>query len=111
MFGGFGSFSYQGFNIDAEVDFKKDKGVLGTNEFISYLEINYLVLSGIDLKFMYDFYDPDTEYTTGSESRYSLGLEFFPLYGIELRPIYRFIVQTPGNINRNEFDFLFHFYL
>lgn len=120
IYGGFGSLSYHAFTLNTEIDFKKDKAALGTNEFISYLEFNYLILDGVDVKFMYDFYDPDTKYLTGSESKYSFGLEFFPIQSVELRPVYRIITNTrgyriitntPGSDNENEFDFLVHFYL
>lgn len=111
MFGGFGSVSYKDFTINGELDFKRDKAALNTNEFISYLECNYLLTDGVDLKFMYDFYDPDVKYTTGSESRYSFGLEFFPMNGVELRPMYRIFSETPTNFRNNQFDFLIHFYL
>ncbi|MGA3286905.1 MAG: hypothetical protein ABSD46_05745 [Bacteroidota bacterium] len=111
MFGGFAGASYKDVTIQAELDIKKDKSTLGTNEFISYIEINYLVLDGVDLKFMYDFYDPDIDYKTGSESRYSIGAEFFPLPGVGLSPMYRILANTPGNVRQNEFDFIMHLFL
>jgi len=111
MFGGFGGASYQGLTLNTEIDIKKDKATLGTNEFVSYLELNYLLLDGVDLKFIYDYYDPDTDYRTGSQSRYSFGLEFFPLNGLEVRPLYRLLKEEPADIRNNEFDFLIHFYL
>jgi hypothetical protein len=111
MFGGFGSVSYEGFTVNGEVDFKRDKSALNTHEFISYLECNYLVTDGVDLKFMYDFYDPDVKYATGTESRYSFGLEFFPMNGVEFRPMYRILREKPFEIRNDEFDFLIHFYL
>lgn len=111
MFGGFGSVSYEGFTVNGEVDFKRDKSALNTNEFISYLECNYLVTDGVDLKFMFDFYDPDVKYATGTESRYSFGLEFFPMNGVEFRPMYRILKEKPFEIRNDEFDFLIHFYL
>lgn len=111
MFGGFGGISYHGLTLNSEVDIKKDNATLGTNELIAYLELNYLVIDGVDLKFMYDFYDPDKKYKTGSQSRYSIGLEFFPINGLEVRPIYRIREETPIDIRNNEFDFLIHFYL
>jgi hypothetical protein len=111
MYGGFAGVSYNDVTMNAELDIEKDKTTLGTNEFISYIEINYLVLDGVDLKFMYDFYDPDIDYKTGGESRYSIGAEFFPLPGVELRPMYRIDIKNPGNIKQNEFDFLLHLFL
>ena len=97
--------------MNLEVDLKKDKAALGTNEFISYLEVNYVILGGLDLKFIYDFYDPDLDYRTGSEARYSVGAEFFPLPGIEVRPMVRIHSTTPGDIQQNEFDFLVHLFI
>ena len=111
MYSGFAGVSYNDVTINTELDLKKNKATLGTNEFISYIEINYLLLDGVDLKFMYDFYDPDIDYKTGSESRYSIGAEFFPLPGIELRPLYRILANTPGNVRQNEFDLIMHLFL
>ncbi len=111
MFGGFGGVSYEGFTLNSEIDFKKDKAGYGTNELISYLELNYLLIDGIDLKFIYDFHDPDTKYQTGSQSRYSLGLELFPINGLEIRPVYRILKEEPVNDRNNGFDCLIHFYL
>ena len=111
MYGGFAGVGYKDLTLHAEVDMKKDKGGLATQEFISYLEINYLLMNGLDLKFMYDFYDPDIDYKTGSESRYSFGVEFFPLPGIELRPMLRFVTPMPGNERETEFDLLLHLFL
>lgn len=111
MYGGFGALSYKRFTLNTEVDFKTDWAALRTDEFISYLELNYLLLDGLDLKFIYDFYDPDINVKSGSESRYSVGVEFFPIQGIELRPLFRLDVKTPGNIQQHEFDLLVHFFL
>jgi hypothetical protein len=111
MFGGFAGIYYNDITLNAELDIKKDKTGLGTNEFISFVEINYLLLDGVDLKFMYDFYDPDIDLKTGSESRYSIGMEFFPIYGVELRPMYRIHTKEPGKLDQNEFDLLLHLFL
>ena len=111
MYGGFAGFGYKDVTVHGEVDLKKDNAVLGTSEFISYLEVNYMITGGLDLKFIYDFYDPDLKYLTGSETRYSVGAEFFPSPGIKLSPIFRFHSTTPGDIQQNEFDFLTHFFI
>jgi hypothetical protein len=111
MVGGFAGFGYKDVTVHGEVDLKKDKAVLGTNEFISYLEVNYVVIDGLDLKFIYDFYDPDLDSLTGSETRYSVGAEFFPLPGVEVRPMVRFHSKTPGDVQQNEFDFLIHLFI
>lgn len=111
MFGGFGGVSYQRLALSAEFDLKKDKAGYGTNELISYLELNYLLIDGLDLKFIHDFHDPDVKYRTGSQSRYSLGLEFFPVNGVEIRPMYRIHKEDPVDVQNNLFDCLVHFYL
>jgi hypothetical protein len=111
MYGGFAGVYYHDLTLHAELDIKKDKTTLGRPELISYLEMNYLILDGVDLKFMYDFYDPDIDYKTGSESRYSVGAEFFPLPGVELRPMYRIHTNSTGAAQQNEFDFLIHLFL
>jgi len=111
MFGGFGGAGYKGVVINGEIDLKKNNGGLGTKELISYVEANYLLMNGVDLKLMYDYYDPDTGYKTGFQSRYSIGFEFFPMYGVELRPMYRILKEEPTPIANNEFHFLIHFYL
>jgi hypothetical protein len=111
MYGGFAGLYYKDISVHAEVDMKKDKVGTGTQELISYLEVNYLLMNGVDLKFMYDFYDPDIDLKTGSESRYSFGVEFFPLPGLEVRPMYRIINSMPGIPQEREFDFLVHLYL
>jgi hypothetical protein len=111
MYGGFAGFGYKDVTVHGEVDLKKDKAVLGTSEFISYLEVNYVVIDGLDLKFIYDFYDPDLDSLTGSETRYSIGAEFFPLPGVEVRPMVRFHSKTPGDVQQNEFDFLIHLFI
>jgi hypothetical protein len=48
---------------------------------------------------------------SGSTSRYSIGAEFFPIGGVEVRPVYRFIIEDPVDVKNNEFDVLFHIYL
>lgn len=111
MYGGFAGLYYKDVAINAEIDMKKDKAEPGTQELITYLEINCLLLNGFYLKFMYDFYDPDIDYKTGSESRYSLGIEFFPLPGVEMRPVFRILKNTPGDAHDKEFDFLVHLFL
>jgi hypothetical protein len=111
MFGGFGGVSYKNLVLNGEIDIKKNNSALGTKELISLIEANYLITNGVDLKLMYDYYDPNIEYKTGMQSRYSIGLEFFPMYGVELRPMYRIVKEEPNEVRNNEFHFLIHFYL
>jgi hypothetical protein len=60
---------------------------------------------------IYDFYDPDLDVKTGSFSRYSFGFEFFPIAGVEVRPLYRINQEDPTDSTNDEFHLLLHFYL
>ena len=111
MFGGFGSVSYGDFTLMAEVDWIKKTVVGDTTAFILYAEADYILTPGFDLKFIYDFYDPNKDLKTGSMSRVSFGFEFFPISGIEVRPLYRILTENPTDIKNNEFNLVVHFYL
>lgn len=110
--GGFGSFSYGLLTLLGEVDFLRTTS-LGTTVtgVVSYVEADYMVAQGVDLKIAYDFYDPDRDLKTGATSRYSVGVEFFPISGVEVRPVYRLITEDPSSRKLNEFDLMFHIYL
>lgn len=112
LLGGFGSFSYQQFTLFGEADLIKSKNTGATlNGLVTYIEADYVVTPGLDLKVAYDFYDPDVDLKSGSFSRYSIGLEFFPIAGVEVRPMYRILKEDPTDVKNDEFHFLIHFYL
>jgi hypothetical protein len=112
LFGGLGAITYRTLTVTGEVDLVRNDS-LGrkVNGLVVYAEANIVVTQGVDLKFGYDFYDPDTEVKSGSQSRYTFGVEFFPLSGVEVRPLYRINSEDPVSIRNNEFDLLVHFYL
>lgn len=112
IFGALGSFSFRDITIFGEVDWLKNKvGGATTTGLVSLVEADVMVTPGVDLKFMYEFADPDIDLKTGSISRYSFGVEFFPISGVEVRPLYRVNSEDPTNISNNEFNLLIHFYL
>lgn len=78
---------------------------------IIYGELNYLLFSGVDLKFGYEFYDPNLKLKDGSITRWTIGAELFPLTGVEVRPLYRINQEKPTDLLNNELHVLFHFYL
>ena len=112
LFGAIGSFSFNDFSIMGEVDWISNK-VAGTTTkgIVTYVEADYAATPGLDIKVMYEFFDRDVDFKTGSQSRYSLGFEFFPISGVEVRPLYRFNVEDPTNVSNDEFNLLIHFYL
>jgi hypothetical protein len=110
--GGLGSFSYDTFTLTGEVDMlRKDESGAKTDGLVIYGEADYMVVQGLDLKVIYDFYDPDLDVKTGSFSRYSFGFEFFPIAGVEVRPLYRINQEDPTDSTNDEFHLLLHFYL
>lgn len=111
MYGAFGSFSHKDFTVFGEVDAIKTKLGQSVSGLVAYLEADYVVTPGLDLKLAYDFYDRDTDLKTGATSRYSVGLEFFPLPGVELRPIYRYVKYQTIDAKADEFNLVIHFYL
>ncbi len=75
------------------------------------VEGNYMVVPGFDLKVIYDFFDPDTDVQTGSVTRLSGGFEFFPLSGVEVRPLLRMTTDDVLKRDVTDLHILFHFYL
>lgn len=75
------------------------------------VEIDYLLSEGIDLKVMYDFFDPNTSIKTGTATRISSGVEFFPLSGVELRPLVRYTKDSLLDRNSTDVQILIHLYL
>lgn len=75
------------------------------------VEASYLLSSGFDLKFMYDFFDPNIDVQSGTATRYSAGFELFPVSGVEVRPLYRYTDDTVLQVKTTDIHVLFHFYL
>ena len=111
IFGGFGSFTYDNLTVMGEVDLVKHQNAGDTTRIATYLEADYVATPGLDLKFIYDFYDSDKDLKTGAVSRYSFGFEFFPIAGVEVRPLYRISKEEPTERKNNEFLVVFHFFL
>ncbi|MER3524351.1 MAG: hypothetical protein C4326_09860 [Ignavibacteria bacterium] len=112
LFGVLGSCSFNDFTLFGEVDWLRDEqsGAKRTG-LVSLIEADYVLTPGVDVKFMYEFADPDIDLKTGSASRYSIGVEFFPISGVEVRPVYRINREKPTNVKNDEFNLLIHFYL
>jgi hypothetical protein len=75
------------------------------------VEASYMVVQGFDLKVMYDFFDPNTDMKSGKAERYSAGVEFIPVGGVEVRPLYRYTKDSILGRNTTELQVLFHLYL
>jgi hypothetical protein len=112
-YGGFGSFSVGDFTLLGEADWiRSSPAGVTTTALATYTEADFMVTQGVDIKLAYDFYDQDIHYKTGAKSRYSIGVEFFPVSGVEIRPVYRILRQQNPDIGMmNEFDLMLHLYL
>lgn len=115
IWGGFGVITLsQNLTILGEVDFLQshnsvlNKQVTGN---VLYTEVNYLLFDGVDLKLGYEFYDPNIDLQDGSISRITVGAEFFPMSGVEVRPVFRINSEEPTDRSNNELLVLFHFFL
>jgi hypothetical protein len=75
------------------------------------VEADYLLTDGLDLKLMYDFFDPNTDVKSGTATRLSGGVEFVPLSGVEVRPLIRYTKDTLLDRNTTEFQVLVHLFL
>ena len=112
LYGAFGSLGLGRLTLIGEGDFVRTAiPARTTTGALLYVEANYAVVDGVELKAAYDFYDPDKDVKSGATARYSIGAEFFPIGGVEVRPVYRFIIEDPVNVKNNEFDMVFHIYI
>lgn len=109
--GSFGTISVGDLTVLGEMDMIRTTVASTVTAYAGFGEVDYVVTPGVDLKFMYDFFDPDKDLKTGSVSRYSVGFEFFPVSGVEVRPLYRIVVEEPKDLPNNELHVLFHIYL
>ncbi len=110
--GGFGMVGIADFTVIGEVDLLKSDISGAKKEGLAvFVEGDYMVVQGFDLKAIYDFYDEDLDLATGTQSRYSFGFEFFPISGVEVRPLYRIVKEEPTDVDNDEFHLLLHFYL
>lgn len=115
MWGAFGVIAIdKNLTLQGELDFLQthntalNKMVTGN---VIYTEANYIVFNGVDLKFGYEFYDPNIDRQDGSLSRITIGAEFFPLSGVEVRPLYRINQESPTELSNNELLIMMHFFL
>lgn len=75
------------------------------------IEADYELLQGLDLKCMYDFFDPNTDVKSGTAVRYSGGFEFMPVSGVEVRPLFRYTKDSILNRNTTDLQIMIHFFL
>ncbi|MCF7825872.1 MAG: hypothetical protein K9M55_07710 [Candidatus Marinimicrobia bacterium] len=55
----------------------------------TFHQLSYRLFLGLDIVGRYEFFDPDIDLSTGAIQRVSLGFEFFPVRGLEMKLSYR----------------------
>jgi len=85
--GPFGSLHWGPLTWVGELDWRSEDGATGpgSDELISSHEFAFGLQRGVDLRFTYDFFDPDVDTQTGSLSRYGFGIDtlLYPFLGIQ----------------------------
>ena len=79
-----GGISFSKFTWTFELD-KAENLIDGKKSYAYYDELAWEIKQGIHLIAKYDFFDPDEKFLTGAISRYTLGVELFPLNVLEVK--------------------------
>lgn len=117
FYGAFGAVTvFDNVTLTSEIDYAEHtpSAVPTTVGIIWWNELNWMVTQGIDLKLAYESYDPDKDLQNGIFSQVTVGAELFLLSGVEVRPLYRFNLNSLPNgvkANTNEFITMFHFFI
>jgi hypothetical protein len=109
--GAMGALGIGDLTLAGEADWLTVTGLAAAKQRIGFVEADYTVVTGVDLKLAYDFFDPDERHLSGIRWRYTAGLEFFPLPGVEIRPLYRLGKDTGGDISTRQGELHLHIYL
>jgi hypothetical protein len=94
VFGATAGFNIGRLTILAEADEVIDKsfGVDSSvnHEVLYYAEADYLLAKGVNLRFSYDYADPDSGVSSDQFTRIGGGIQYFPVQFTELRLLYYF---------------------
>ena len=85
------------FTVIAEGDLIRDESTASGNvdQLVVYGEVNWLALDWLNVKFAYDYWDPDLDVDENERNRFSLGLEPFLARNLQLRLFYRVSNDVP----------------
>lgn len=93
-----------------EVDFieNQETGVFRRGMY-HFGELSVRVARGVELRGQYEMRDKDRDVVDDEIRRISGGFAVFPMQGMELEGMYRFVTETPS-MDNNEYQMMFHFY-
>jgi hypothetical protein len=99
-------------SVLAEVDYMEDEleelpGAPVDRQLITYLGVNYQLVKGLNLKFTYDYADPDTSQSDDSFIRVGGGAEYTVTQFVQLRGCYYFRDDTEDSPRDDESTILF----
>ena len=110
------------FNGFTKIGFFDRVAVLGEVDFIENQETNIFrrgmyhfgelsirVANGVELRGQYEMRDRDRDVVDDEIKRISAGFVLFPMQGMEMESMIRFVTETPS-VDNNEYQVMFHFY-
>ena len=69
----------------------------------------YVIVIGLEVIVRYDWFDPNVDVSNDEIAHLIIGFEFVPYSFIEIRPQYRFIIETP-KVDNDAVVIQMHFY-
>lgn len=91
-YGAFGAVSFGRFTWLGEVVLVREEDSVADVDLwklVSYQELSFLPVRGVDLQAFVELEEPDLELETGLYSRFGAGFEVFPIPNLEFKMIYR----------------------
>lgn len=84
--GGYGGLSVGPFVVLGEADWILESFTVqpGRDQFLAYVEGNWLARRGVNVKFTYGFHDPNVDLAEDERVRWRAGLELFPISFVQL---------------------------
>ncbi len=116
--GGFGGFNLGRLTVLGEVDLMFDDSpdstntALGLDQFVAYVEGNFLVVPGLNTKVTYGFLDPNGDIGENARIRMRFGIEAFPIQFLQVSAFYTLlddIPQATTDLDRLSLELHVHF--
>ena len=109
FYGGFVGIGYDRFTLLAEFD--RAENLIGSDLKSNLLmaQAAYVIIIGLEVIVRYDWFDPNVDVSNDEIAHLIIGFEFVPYSFIEIRPQYRFIIETP-KVDNDAVVIQMHFY-